>query len=395
MRFNEYWNSLFYLKSETSLPMSLMITLTAICAILILVAQRTAQPREIPDRISASEYRYSAVLVFILFLAIAFISAHRYGFCDTGLYRNICGNMGTNYNRANDADLPFGDQGFNTLMIFLNRCGFKPQSIIIFCSYVTFGIFIYTLYKYSSDLPFSLFLLFFLSYYTMINGIRQVLAAAILLLGLPFIRDRRFLLYAPLVWLAYTLHASALVMLPLLFVVTGRRMNVGVWGFFGVVSLFFVVPSLANSLLGDLLEDSSYQDYLAVGQTMGITRLIVTSIPLVMTIFYCSATYAMPHPQKGDPDFKSYRLIDILINMQFVSFGFTILGLRMVYFARICMYFEFVNALLLPYVIQHGFNKESARTIKHLAIILYFAYFAYQTYTYYNYGYFNDFRLVF
>ncbi len=375
--------------------MSLMITLTAICAILILIAQRTAQPREVPDRLSASEYRHSAVLVFLIFLVIAFVSAHRYGFCDTGLYRDICGNMGTDYGRADDEDLAFGDYGFNLLMIFLNRCGFAPQSIIIFCSYVIFGTFLFTLYKYSSDLPFSLFLLFFLSYYTMINGIRQVLAAAIILMGLPFLRDRKFLFYVPFVWLAYQMHASAAVMLPLYFVLTRKRLNVGVWAFFGVVALFFVAPSLANRLLGDFLADSTYADYLAINQQMGITRLLVAAVPLVLTIMYLSATYTRPAPEVDSPEYLSHRMISVLINMQFVSYGFTILGLRMVYFARISMYFEIVTSLLLPYTIANAFNRDSARTIKHIAIALYLAYFAYQTYTFHSYGYFNDFRLIF
>jgi hypothetical protein len=140
--------------------MTLMITLCVICAAIMLLLQYTAQHREHPDRISGSEYRYSAGLVFLFFIVVAFISAHRYGFCDTGLYRDICGNMGTDYNHAFDENLPIMDRGFNLLMIFLNNCGFEPQAIIIFCSYVIFGVFLYAMYKYSTDLPFSLFLLF-------------------------------------------------------------------------------------------------------------------------------------------------------------------------------------------------------------------------------------------
>lgn len=375
--------------------MTLLITLFAISTVLILVVQQTAQPRQHLDRISGSKYRHSAALVFLLFLVVAFISAHRYGFCDTGLYRQICRNMGTEYNRLNDEDLPFDDRGFNTLMVFFNRCGYDPQSIIIFCSYVIFGVFFYTLYKYSSDLPFSLFLLMFLSYYTMINGIRQMLAAAILLVGLPFLRDKKLLFYLPIVWLAYTMHASAIIMLPLYFVLTRKRLNAGLWAFFGVVAVFFVAPSLAESLMGDLLEDSTYSEYMDIDQQMGITRLLVAAVPLILTALYCKTTAYAPTPKPGSSGYLSHRLTSLLINMQFVSFGFTILGLRMVYFARISMYFEITNALLLPIVIENGFERESSKTMKHVAIVLYFVYFLYQTYTYSNYGYFNDFRLVF
>jgi len=375
--------------------MTLAITLFAISTVLILAVQGTARPRQHLNRISGSKYRYSAFLVFALFLVVSFISAHRYGFCDTGLYRDICGNMGTDYDRLNDEDLPFDDYGFNAIMVFFNRCGFAPQSIIIFCSYVIFGVFFYTLYKYSSDLPFSLFLLMFLSYYTMINGIRQVLAAAILLVGLPFLRDRKLLLYIPFVWLAYTMHASAIVMLPLYFVLTRKRLNMGIWVFFGVVALFFVAPGLAESLMGDLLADSVYAEYMQIDQQMGLTRLIVVAIPLILIAFFCKATAHDPKPRPDSSEYLSYKLTDLLVNMQFVSFGFTILGLRMVYFARLSMYFEITNALLLPIVIKKSFDSESAKTVKHVAIAMYFAYFLYQTYTYYNYLYFNDFYLVF
>ena len=375
--------------------MTLMITLCVICAAIMLLLQYTAQHREHPDRISGSEYRYSAGLVFLFFIVVAFISAHRYGFCDTGLYRDICGNMGTDYNHAFDENLPIMDRGFNLLMIFSNNCGFEPQAIIIFCSYVIFGVFLYAMYKYSTDLPFSLFLLFFLSYYTMINGIRQVLAAAILLMAIPFLRDKKFFLYVPFVLLAYTMHASAIVMLPLYFILTRKRFNVGILVFYGVVSLFFVLPDLANRLLGGLLEDSTYYEYLNITETMGVMRLLVGAVPLVITALYHKATAYDLVPDADSPDYKQHQMIALLINMQFVSFGFTILGLRMVYFARISIFFEFVNALLLPVVIKKGFHPSSARFIKHAAIVLYFAYFLYQTYTFYNYQYFHDFRLVF
>lgn len=375
--------------------MTLAITLFTICAVLMLAIQYSARPRQHIDRISGSKYRYSAGLVFVMFLVVAFISAHRYGFCDTGLYRDICGDMGTDYDYAYADGLPFEDRGFNLLMIFLNNCGFEPQSIIIFCAYVVFSVFFYTLYKYSSDLPFSLFLIIFLSYYTMINGIRQVLAAAILLLGLPFLRDKKFLFYVPLVWLAYTMHASAMIMVPLYFVLTRKRLNMGIWAFYSVVLLFFVAPSLAESLMGDLLKDSVYSEYMDIDDQMNITRLLVAAIPLILTLFYCKTIDRKAKPSPNSPEYMSYKLTNLLINMQFISFGFTVLGLRMVYFARLSMYFEITNALLLPIAIRGSFDRESAKTVKRIAILLYFIYFLYQTYTYNNYLYFNDFRLVF
>lgn len=374
--------------------MTLLITLCVICTALMLLLQYFAVPLEHPNRISGSKYRYSAGLVIIFFLVIAFISAFRYGFCDTGVYRKICGEMGTDYNRLNDEDLAFGDTGFNALMIFLNRMGFEPQSIIVVCAIVTFAVYLFILYRYSCDLPFSLFLLLFISYFGMINGIRQVLAGAIMFAAFPLLLKKQHILFLPFVWLAYTIHASALVMLPLCFVITGKRMNVGMWGFIGVISLFFVAPSLASSLLGKLLEDSSYQSYLDNTLSMGIIRLLVSAVPLVMAFFYTVSHPREYNLEPGSAEYNQQRLSDVLINMLIVSFGFTALGLRMVYFARISMYFEGAFLLFMPMAINKAFNPRSSKIIKHAAILLYFAYFLYQTYTYSTYGYFNDFRLV-
>lgn len=374
--------------------MTLLITLCVICTALMLLLQRTAVPLEHPNRISGSEYRYSAGLVVVFFLVIAFISAFRYGFCDTGLYRDICGNMGADYGRLNDEDLPFDDIGFNYLMVFLNRMGFEPQSIIVVCAVVTFAVYLYILYKYSCDLPFSLFLLLFISYYGMINGIRQVLAGAIMFAAFPLLLKKRYLLFLPFVGIAYTIHASALVMLPLCFIITGRRMNLGIWGFIGVVSLFFIAPSLANSLLGRLLEDTTYQDYLNNTLTMGIVRLLVAAVPLVLAFFYALAHPCEYELEPGSRAYNEQRLSDVLINMLVVSFGFTVLGLRMVYFARISMYFEGAFLLFLPMALNKSFDPRSTKTIKQAAIALYFLYFLYQTYVFRNYGYFNDFYLV-
>lgn len=373
--------------------MELLRNLMVICLVCTGLTHYFSYYREEPDRISGSMIRCPKWPLVIFWATVIFISGFRYGFCDTGVYRNLHERIGTDWAAASDETFPIQDVGFNLLMIFMNRIGLESQMIIVVTSLLTFVIYGIYIYKYSTDVPYSLLLFLLVSYFTMINGVRQVLAAAVIFMGLPCLRDRKFIPYALLVLLASTLHGSALIMLPLYFVLSGNRMNVGMWIFYGCVLICFAAPGIATAILGNLLEDSTYSEYLKLDSQMGITRLMVASVPAIVSIVYGYVEYRNAINIEG---YRSKdRLTDVLINMQLVSFGFTALGLRMVYFARLSMYLDGGFMLLLPRAIKGAFNDKSARYVKFVSIVLYVIYFVYQVGTYQRYGYFNDFRLNF
>lgn len=371
--------------------MELLTTLIAICLVCTWLTQYFSRYLKEPNRISGSLIRYPKAPLVIFWGTVIFISGFRYGFCDTGVYRNLCESIGTDWKNATNENFAIQDVGFNLLMIFLNRLGLESQSIIFVTSFATFIVYAIYIYKYSTDVPYSLLLFLLVSYFTMINGVRQVLAAAVIFIGLPSLRERKFLPYALLVLLASSLHASALIMLPLYFVLSGTRMNVGLWMFYACVLICFVAPGIATTVLGNLLEDSTYSEYLQVDSQMGMMRLLVASVPAIVAIVYGYVEYRNMMVIEG---YQSQdRLTDVLVNMQLVSFGFTALGLRMVYFARLSMYLDGGFMLLLPRAIKGSFNDHSAQYVKYISLILYAIYFAYQIVTYQTYGYFNDFRL--
>lgn len=373
--------------------MELLNSLIAICLVCTWLTQYFSRYLKEPDRISGSLIRYPKTPLVIFWGTVIFISGFRYGFCDTGVYRNLYESIGTDWNNATNENFAIQDVGFNLLMIFMNRLGLESQMIIVLSSLVTFVIYGVYIYKFSTDVPYSLLLFLLVSYFTMINGVRQVLAAAVIFIGLPSLRERKFLPYALLVLLASSLHASAFIMLPLYFVLSGKRMNVGLWLFFGCVLICFLAPGIATTVLGNLLEDSTYSEYLHVDSKMGLTRLLVASVPAIVAIVYGCVEYRNMITIEG---YQSQdRLTDVLVNMQLVSFGFTALGLRMVYFARLSMYLDGGFMLLLPRAIKGSFNDHSAQYVKTLSLILYAIYFVYQVATYQTYGYFYDFRFNF
>lgn len=363
--------------------MELIITTAVICVVILLLMQGTRWPRIETDRLSGNRWQYSRFLMFAFWFTLTFVAAFRVGFQDTGVYKSLYNAIGTDYANAFDEAFAIQDSGFNLFMVFLNRISPDPQLLIIVSSVVILSIYVATLVKYSSDLPFSLLLFLFVAYIGTMNGIRQVMAGALIAAAWPFLRDRKPILFILIALLASTLHASAIIMIPLCFIICGKRYNAGIWIFALFVILCFAFSSTAYQVMRTVLEDSIYEDYLENESKMGIIRLFVELVPILLSLLYHRFQGAGTfREQNSETDDQHQRMVDTLINMQLISFGFTAMGLQMVYYARISLYFSLVLPLLLPETIKGVFNKESAGLVKKIAIAMYLFYFAYQVYTY-------------
>lgn len=366
--------------------MNLIINTTVIVMIILWLMHIKREPLQYINPLNGRQDYYSKILIIGFALVLIFVAAFRRGFVDTGTYKSLYTQVGTDYNNAFNETIPI-DNGFSLFMIFLNRINPDPQFFVIVTSIIIFTIDIYVLTKYSYNTPFTFFLFFVNSYLGALNGIRQVMAAAILSLALTFVLNRKPLPYIILVLLLSTFHASILVMIPIYFIISGKCMNIGVLIFAFAITLCFVMPDRAYSLMGKILEDSAYVEYLDNESKMGFMRFLVALVPAIMAFIYY--WYAKKNRYIGE------RLTDVLVNMEVVCFGFTVLGMKMVYFARISMYFAYVTPLLLPLIIDRCFAAKTAKQIKFCAIVLYLALFAYQVYTYDFYGYLHSFELIF
>lgn len=363
--------------------MELIITTAVICGVILLLMQKTRWPAEEHGKLSASRWSYSKSLVFAFWFTLTFTAAFRVGFQDTGIYKSLYRSIGTDYANAFREDFVIRDYGFNLYMVFLNRISPDPQLLIAVSAVVILAAYTAVLVRYSSDLPVSLLLFLFVAYIATMNGIRQVMASALIALAWPCLQNRRPVRFALVVLLASTLHASAIVLIPLYFVISGKRYNPGVLLFILLVVLCFAFPTAAYRVMGTVLEDSVYEEYLENESKMGMMRLLTELVPVIISFIYHRLRKSGRVSESGDgTDEQSRRMVDVLINMQMVSLGFTAMGLQMVYFARLSMYFALVLPLLLPVTIPGVFNRASAKLVKRIAVVMYGFYFAYQVYTY-------------
>lgn len=363
-----------------------LITCTAIIVFtLLIIMEYTKKPLDTPDPLSAREFVYSKLAFIGVVVVLLFVACFREGFVDTHIYKGIYRNLGTDYSKVDSLEKM--EEGFVGFMIFLNHISPDPQLMIIITSLVTVGVHFYIIRKYACDLPFTLFLFFTVIFMGLLNGIRQVLAGAVMQLAFVWLLEKKPIRFMLLALLMTNIHTSVAIMMPLYFVISGKRTNMGIWLFLVAVGLCFVAPGVANQAMGKLLEDSVYKEYLENETRMGGMRLLVASCALFMTLLMRFLT-----PRTED---QHGRVLDVMINLHIVNVGFTALGLRMVHFARIAMYVSYAMPILLPYCIRECFEPRSARFLKYTTIFLYLLYFTYQINTFKNQGYLIDFKLCF
>lgn len=228
--------------------------------------------------------------------------------------------------------------------------------------------------KYSCSLFLTAFLFLASGEYVMWthNGIRQFLAVSMIFGATDLLLQKRYLPYILVIGIASTFHGSALVMLPVMFVVRGRAWN------FKTLSMMMGILALTCSsdvlmeLLICVMEHTQYSndvgDLLSTGGT-SVFRVLVFAIPPVMALIFRREIRMLNIP-----------IINLAVNMSAVSLGFYIISMFTsgIFIGRIPVYFSLYNYLLLPWIINRFFEKHSAGFIHFCVICCYMLYYYYQ-----------------
>ena len=257
----------------------------------------------------------------------------------------------------------------------------EPYELIMITALIACIPVVYIIYKYAYPYEMGIFLFVMTGYYTFsMNGIRQYAAAGILMLGAKYLFSEKkfdFIKYVLIVIAAWLFHASALIMIPLYFIV--RRKS---WTPF---TTFLLIGTVGATLLFDtflpqflgMLEDTAYSNYAENGWfTEGtetgsnIIRVVVLVVPLVLS--YIS---------KEKMEFIHGRKWDILVNISVINLAFYILSLYNWIFARFAIYTSVYAIIMTAWVIEEGFDESTSKTLKTFCVPLYIIYFWFVRYS--------------
>lgn len=326
-----------------------------------------------------TEERWGWVPAILLMIPFFLWAGFRTSVGDTGLYRSLYMGMPSKVNEWGEYLQSVNkDWGFSILGLAIKRVFGDNYTIyfLIIAAFQSFAL-IRVFRKYSSDYWLSIFIFVISTDYIswMMNGMRQFTAVALIFAFTDWMVERKNIRMILVILVAATIHASALLMLPILFVIQRKAWNF--WTIIAIaatgVALFFIdrVTDIARQILSDT-QYASVVDNWEEWDDDGVNpiRVLVYSVPVLLAIF-------------GNRYIKEYNdpVINLCVNAGVMTTILFLIAMVTsgIYIGRLPIYVSlYVTCILLPWEIDHMFNAKSAKIVKVLAVLLYIGFFYYQ-----------------
>jgi len=328
-----------------------------------LFARYTGKPADL-DPIALKPNK---VFAFLALASLVLVSGLRSNIGDTGTYMRSYTLLGTDLDKAlNNADF-----GFNLLIVILNTISENPQLLIFVTALITNILILKVIYNYADPFELGTFLYITTgSYVVSMNGIRQFLASAVIFAAVKWLIEGNWKRYFVIVALASVIHLSALIMIPVYFVVRQKawsRMTIAIILLTIIIFIFFE-PFFFSlfEVMGDN-QYAHYKDYLAQsGLGANFIRTIIAAVPLLLAF-------------AGRNRLRDFwPNTDYIVNLSMINFIFMLFATINWIFARFSIYFGLYNFLLLPWIIKHVFHQESKKIMYFSLVICYFVFYYYE-----------------
>ena len=259
--------------------------------------------------------------------------------------------------------------------IFGNHFQLFIATNALFCS----ALLVKTYRKFSSSYVISVFLFVagFEYFQWMYNGMRQFMAVCISLGCMDHIIHRRYRkIILPFI-VAASLHMSVLVILPCLFFVQGKAFNRRIQLFSAAVILVGVIlgrTGTLNEIIAWIMQSTQYDSvldefYMTMNAGTNAFRVMVYLVPVALGLIGLRFIRSADDP-----------VVNLCMNMSVISAGIYLVSMftSAIMIGRLPIYFSIYNYILLPWEINHIFEKRSARWVTSTLILCYLMYNYYQ-----------------
>lgn len=350
--------------------------LISLCACFIALILLYGTSRQYYEETDGGEIRLQApksiTRAFLVVLVIT--STLRYGFIDTYAYKEMYILARNNYDYIFTGAGWGIEKGWLWLMYVLNYISRSPKLMLFLSALLICGAYVKLIRKYSEQVLFSLLLFFCLVYMDTNNGVRQMCASAILILGFPALEKKKYITYAIYAFAAYQLHNSAVVIAIVALTAIGKPLNIKTLGALLLGIVFLFMPGAITGFLDTALESNQYNYYLAMQGGMGIPRALVTGIiPIGLSLVYINKV-------KRQGLVVAY-VESILINFTIINGMFVMMGTYMQYWNRFAFYTFFAPFVMVPKMARVVFGDDAYyKYMKQIMIVLYIVFFCYNVF---------------
>ena len=218
--------------------------------------------------------------------------------------------------------------------------------------------------KYSPDYMMTWFLFFTNCYFQWCcNIMMQGLACAVLMLTVPFLIRKKYLICVGLVFLAMMFHYAALIFLPFIFICSGKAFGKYTLAAAGIIICMSLVLSRYADLINVGLKYTGVlQNAIAKNKGMSWIRLGFYLIPVIMTAPYYRTIWRINDP-----------LVNVSVNMSVILSAFSFMACMTsgILIGRITDLFICFSYILLPWAIRHLYSRNVRIALYGMIIIVY------------------------
>jgi transmembrane protein EpsG len=270
--------------------------------------------------------------------------------------------------------------GFWIFQMILKRFSDDPQ-ILIFTTAIITNLFIISIFmKYSRQFELSTYIYITGGLYLVsMNGLRQSLTAAIIFMATRFIISGNFFAFSLVVLFASTFHESALILLPIYFIVRYKAWSKATLMLLVIAVVIVIGFDQFSSLLFSSLEDTQYGHYKDFQEGgANIIRVVVSGAPLFIAYLGRDKLRAI-FPES-----------DYIVNMALIGLVFMIVSTQNWIFARFNIYFEMYQLILVGWIVKL-FHEKEQRFVYLGVIVCYFVFYYYENVITLNIKYRSDY----
>lgn len=287
------------------------------------------------------------IIIFLIFAVLALFIGLRTEYNDTFAYMHMYSNSVAFPDLWNSLNLKLGaNPGFAILQGWLKSNGVSAQGFILLLSCFTVLCSLVFLKKYSVNLVITLFLFFATNAYTVsAAAVKQAIAISFGLLAVMASLNRKWILFAILMFVAATFHPYVLMyaLVPFLtFKPWSGKTYVLLLG-------FLVVGFTLESLLGTIVDATSmigdtYSEEDLIGEGISVFRVLVANVPLVLTFLYRRTLFR-----------ENSKETNVIINLALLNGAIMFVGIfgTAIYFSRMANYFTIAQCVALPWILSN------------------------------------------
>ena len=252
--------------------------------------------------------------------------------------------------------LEIKDPGYNLLQKIFQIFSNDYQMWLVFIGFLFTGLMARWIYKYSSmpEISFLLYSALFYSFFA-VTGHRQTIATALIyFVGYEYAKNRKFVKFAIVAFVAFLIHKSSLVFI-VFYIVANIRISM-----FYSIAMFIVIAAFAvfgKQLYGPIAEFLGFSDE-QIEYDVGGAETYATVLLLLCIVAFC----LYPWISKRRIDAKN------IYNMLFLTMGSTVLLYHNQSFMRVQQYFSLGIMVVVPEIILTVEKKY--RVWPYLAVVI-------------------------